>query len=169
MAHLRPALPTDAGATGEILYRFQQNSDWMPKLYSEVETIAFCGTMIDRGWVTVAEADGRIVGFMARDGEEICALYLVREVSGQGIGTELLNHAKSLSPRLTLRAVQGNSSAVRFYRREGFVETSRGDGTDNDENLPDIAFLWTAKAQAKAPADTHDIHGIAKPARESKL
>lgn len=123
----------------------------MPKLYSEVETIAFCGAMIDRGWVTVAEAEGRIIGFLARDGEEICALYLSREVSGQGVGTRLLDHAKSCSRRLSLRALQANASALRFYRREGFVEVGRGDGTGNDEGLPDVAFLWSSETGTARP------------------
>lgn len=122
----------------------------MPKLYTEVENIAFCGAMIDRGWVTVAEEEGRIVGFLARDGEEICALYLLREVNGKGIGAALLDAAKAQCQRLTLKAFQDNTGARKFYKREGFVELRRGDGSDNEENLPDVEFLWTAKPERKS-------------------
>ena len=72
---LRPAVPLDAGAVGDILYRFQQDTEWMPKLYTWAEVISFCGLMIDRGWVTVAERDGSIAGFLAQDGQEVCSLY----------------------------------------------------------------------------------------------
>ena len=141
-ASLRPARSTDAGATGDILFRFQAETDWMPKLHSGAETIAFCGALIARGWVTVAEIDGQVIGFLARDDEEICALYLAPEATGQGAGKGLLDHAKTQRDRLFLATFEANTGARRFYEREGFCEAGRGDGTNNDEGLPDIAYLW---------------------------
>jgi GNAT superfamily N-acetyltransferase len=146
IADLRPAQPTDAGAMGDILWRFQDHADWLPDLYTGAETIGFCGEMIDRGWVTVALVAGRVEGFLARDGSEIRALYLSAKVDGQGIGRQLLGDAKARSKRLTLRAFAANAGACRFYRREGFVETGRGDGADNDANLPEVHFLWPKEA-----------------------
>lgn len=139
---LRAARSTDAGATGEILYRFQAETDWMPKLHSGAETIAFCGVLIGRGWVTVAEDAGRVIGFLARDQEEICALYLAPEATGQGAGKLLLDHAKGQRDRLFLATFLNNSGARRFYEREGFLEAGRGDGSGNEEGLPDITYLW---------------------------
>lgn len=143
MNDLRPARTTDAGAMGDILYRFQQETEWMPKLYTGAEMIAFAGAMIDRGWVTVAEVDGRVKGFIARDGEEVCALYVLPEVNQRGIGRRLLGHAKQSAERLWLKAFEANEWVHRFYARQGFVEQGRGDGSDNDENLPDITYVWT--------------------------
>ncbi|MFC3117588.1 hypothetical protein ACFOHS_01945 [Jhaorihella thermophila] len=60
---LRPARPTDAGRIGEILHRFQEATDWMPPQLSGVEYIAYCGAMIDRGWVTVAGRTGASLAF----------------------------------------------------------------------------------------------------------
>lgn len=145
MVHLRPARSTDAGSLGDILYGFQRDTEWMPDLYTAAETIAFCGAMIDRGWVTVAETDGQIAGFLARDGEEIVSLYLSPEVGRRGVGRVLLNNAKSEVDRLTLRTFQANEVAQKFYMRQGFVEVSRGDGRDNEEQLPDITYVWTAE------------------------
>ena len=54
---LRPARSTDAGALGDILYRFQQDTEGMPELYTGAEFIAFAGAMIDWEWVTVAEVE----------------------------------------------------------------------------------------------------------------
>ncbi|WP_264212684.1 GNAT family N-acetyltransferase [Leisingera thetidis] len=147
---LRPAAPLDAGAAGDILYRFQQDTKWMPKLYTSAEAISFCGMMIDRGWVTVAVRDGRVQGFLARDGAEVCSLYLAPGACGQGAGKALLDAAKSASPRLTLRTFSANIRAQKFYRREGFAETGRGDGADNEEGLPDIAYEWRAAREAAA-------------------
>lgn len=142
---LRPARSTDAGKTGDILHRFQEETPWMPKLHTGAETIAFCGSMIDRGWVTVAEEDGRICGFIARDGTEICSLYVAPEAQGRGVGKALLEDAKASRTPLTLWAFQANEGAQRFYLREGFAETDRSDGARNEEGLPDIAYTWRAK------------------------
>ncbi|UWQ73892.1 GNAT family N-acetyltransferase [Leisingera sp. M658] len=147
---LRPANPLDAGTAGAILYRFQQGTEWMPELYTWAEAIAFCGVMIDRGWVTVAVRGGRVQGFLARDGAEVCALYLAPGACGQGAGKALLDAAKAAMPRLTLRTFAANEMAQRFYRREGFAETGRGDGTDNEEGLPDIAYEWRSHLEAAA-------------------
>ena len=140
---LRKAQPTDAGRIGDILHGFTRDNDWMPELHSAAETIGFCGTMIDRNWVTVAELDGQVEGFLARDRAQIHSLYLSRGLRGQGIGTRLLSQAKAQSDRLELYVFQANPGAARFYLREGFVEVARSDGSGNDENLPDIKFTWS--------------------------
>ena len=148
MVELRPADPLDAGATGDILWRFQNKTGWMPNLYSKAETVAFCGTMIDRNWVTVAVLGGVVTGFLARDRGFIHSLFVASEETGKGVGTALLNDAKGRSDVLDLKTFVANEGAQRFYLREGFVENGRGDGSDNDENLPDIAYRWR-KARAE--------------------
>ena len=115
----------------------------MPELYTGAEFIAFAGAMIDWEWVTVAEVDGRVQGFIARDGEEICALYVSERANGRGVGRVLLGDAKRRSDRLRLRVLEANEWAQRFYQRQGFVESGRGDGAENDENMPDIVYVWT--------------------------
>ena len=44
--------------------------------------------------------------------------------------------------RLTLYAFEVNRNAQRFYEKHGFRETGRGH--ENEENLPDIRYEWTA-------------------------
>jgi GNAT superfamily N-acetyltransferase len=148
-AFLRAAQPTDAGATGDILWRYLSDTSWMPQLYTAAETIGFCGLMIDRGWVTVAMVNNRVEGFIARDETEIHALYLNPKVVGKGIGKQLLCDAKERSETLELWTFQAATGAQRFYLHQGFVETKRTDGARNDENLPDIRYLWTRKALVK--------------------
>ncbi len=139
---LRPARSTDAGTVGQILHDFSREHDWMPRLYSGAETIAFCGKMIDRGWVTVAEHKGAVIGFLSLTEDEVQSLYVARNMRGQGVGRLLLDHAKAQRDGLSLYAFQANHAAQRFYERNGFVEAARGDGSENDENLPDIRYLW---------------------------
>ena len=142
-ATLRPARSTDAGKTGAILWAFGSDTPWMPVLHTGAEAASFCGTMAERGWMTVAEQEGRVVGFLARHDEEINALYVAAGHRGEGIGQQLLDHAKTLSDRLCLWTFVANAGAQRFYLREGFTETTRTDGAGNEENLPDIAYMWT--------------------------
>ena len=118
----------------------------MPELYTLVECIRYCEVMIDRGWVSVAQAGADIGGFIARDDAEICALYVAQWANGKGMGKLLLDEVKSQRPNLWLRCVKKNRGARRFYRREGFVETARSDGSDTDANLPDITFEWKREA-----------------------
>ena len=139
---IRPARTSDVQATGEIVYQFQQETSWMPKLYTREEVIGFCSIMIDRGWVTVAQNQGQVVGFLARDQEEVCSLYLLSERRGNGYGRALLASAKASSPRLLLRTFVANEAARRFYHRQGFIEIGRGDGSTNEESLPDIYLQW---------------------------
>ncbi|MCG6558862.1 GNAT family N-acetyltransferase [Ruegeria sp. 1NDH52C] len=141
-AVLRPARPGDAEATGDILYRFAQDTPWMPKLYERAETVGFCGIMIGRGWVSVAVLGGQVAGFIARDGQEICSLYLAKAAQGQGLGAALLGNAMERSDRLELWTFQQNTRAQRFYARHGFVEAARTDGAGNEERLPDIRYEW---------------------------
>lgn len=142
---LRPARSTDAGVTGTILHSFALENEWMPELHSCAETIDFCGRMIDQDWVTVAETKSGVVGFLALNGAEIHSLYLAETARGQGIGRQLLDHAKSKHTQLSLYAFQANDPARRFYERNGFAEVARSDGAENDENLPDIKFVWRSK------------------------
>ena len=139
---LRPARPIDAGAMGDILYDFQAEMYDGARAWSGAETIAYCGEMIERGWVTVAEEAGRVLGFLARDGEEVCALYVVRGARGGGVGQILLDAAKGARDRLWLQVLERNRGARRFYRRNGFHEIARSDGAANDEKLPDITLAW---------------------------
>lgn len=138
---LRSARSTDAGKVAAILSEFIDTADWMPRIHTRAEDVSFCAAMIDRGWVTVAEADG-VSGFLAQEGDEVNCLYVANNAQGQGIGKALLDHAKAQSDKLELWTFQANEGARRFYAREGFVETEMTDGQRNDEKLPDVNLVW---------------------------
>lgn len=139
---IRAARSTDAGTTGAILSAFIDGTDWMPRLHTRAEDIAFAGHMIARGWVSVAETEGAVKGFIARDGEEVNALYVAPAAQGQGIGTALLREAQTHADHLILWTFQANAGAQRFYARHGFTEAERTDGNRNDEKLPDVRMVW---------------------------
>lgn len=146
MTVLRAAKSTDAGGVGGILSEFAATTDWMPRLHTGAEDIAHAGEMIARDWVTVADRDNRVVGFIACDGAEIAALYVAQRQRGQGIGAELLSGVCATHPKLSLWTFQANVRVIEFYLRHGFVEGIRTDGATTDEKLPDVRMEWQREA-----------------------
>ncbi|WP_353471503.1 GNAT family N-acetyltransferase [Salipiger sp. H15] len=145
--HLRPARPTDAGSLGAMITAAVEAHDWKPLLHSGAEDIAHAGTMIERGWVTVAEdRAGTLLGFLAREGSYVHALFVAQAVQGRGIGHALLEDAKRAARRLELWTFLANARAQRFYERAGFAISRRGDGSANAEGLPDLFYVWEAPA-----------------------
>ena len=147
MIRLRSARSTDAGAVGAILSEFIDTTDWMPRIHTRAEDLAHAGAMIERGWVTVAEIDGQVVGFAAREGNDLDALYIRADARGAGIGTRFIQNFKSTMAVIKLWTFEANEGAQRFYRRHGFAEVARTDGARNDERLPDIQFVWRREDQ----------------------
>ncbi|MFK7876636.1 MAG: N-acetyltransferase family protein [Paracoccaceae bacterium] len=142
---LRAAYVGDAGAVGAILSSFIDTTPWMPRIHSRAEDISFAGMMIDKGWVTVALQDDTCIGFAAREGTQVHALYVAAQQQRSGAGTALLNDMKYFSPQLDLWTFQDNLPAQAFYLKHGFAEITRTDGARNDEHLPDIRYVWDRK------------------------
>lgn len=90
------------------------------------------------------EADRQIDGFIGLTENHIEGIFVAKAARSRGIGKALLNHAKSLKPRLTLSVYQKNERAIAFYQREQFVVQS--EGIDEDTNEADIQMLWTRQA-----------------------
>lgn len=97
--------------------------------------------------VTVAEMDGQIVGLMALKKIEgigwIDQLYLHPQVTGQGLGGQMVDLAKrTLGSPIRLYTFQPNSGARRFYEHHGFKAIEFGDGSGNEEKCPDVLYEW---------------------------
>jgi hypothetical protein len=84
--------------------------------------------VLPRQQVTVAEAGGNTVGFIAVSGEWVEQLYLDPTWTGQGIGSLLLMEATATLPVVKLHCFQSNAGARRFYERHGFSAGAFGDG-----------------------------------------
>ncbi|MDF1585753.1 GNAT family N-acetyltransferase [Marinimicrococcus flavescens] len=73
----------------------------------------------------VAEVEGRIEGFIGLLDDFVGGLFVDPRRHGQGIGRSLLQHAATRHGRLTVSVYEANTEALAFYRRCGFLETSR--------------------------------------------
>lgn len=137
---IRRATDVDAQALTRVLGDWVRETGWMPVLHSRDEDMGFL-----RHQIACAEVwcvDG--AGFIARQGEEVPALYLAPDARGQGLGAALLTRAKQGRTRLQLWTFQKNVGALRFYARKGFAEIDRTNGAENDEKLPDVRLEWRA-------------------------
>lgn len=91
--------------------------------------------------VDVAVRGSEIVGFLASNRESIGQLYVRVGCHRQGIGTLLLDLAKSRSDgSLWLYTFARNAVARQFYERHRFVDI--GHGFENMWNLEDVRYLW---------------------------
>ena len=156
---LRPAQPTDAGSVGAILSAFVDATPWMPRIHTRAEDIAHAGLLIAHGWVTVAEDETGVLGFIARDGATIHARYVSRAARGQGVGLLLLEAAQEAGDRLELWTFEANAGANRFYERAGFTLAERTDGSGNDEGLPDRRYVWV-RDQKSCKTFGNSLQGI---------
>jgi GNAT superfamily N-acetyltransferase len=148
---LRPARTADASAIASILSGWIDETEWMPRIHTHGEDCGFGDFLIDRTNVTVACGPwGDVVGFLARRGGEIDALYVAMDARGQGVGRALLGAAKEAIPNLTIWTFQANVSARQFYSAAGFSAVEWTDGSDNDEGLPDVRMVWRAEGTAEA-------------------
>jgi GNAT superfamily N-acetyltransferase len=91
-------------------------------------------------WVALIRDE--IVGYLLIDGENLDHLYVRPSRQRCGVGSALLNHARSLSPqRLELWTFQRNANARAFYEAHGFRAVDFTDGR-NEENEPDVKYVW---------------------------
>jgi GNAT superfamily N-acetyltransferase len=114
---------------------------WMPRIHTRDEDRAFVAGLARTRHFRVAR-DGATLGFLARSGAEIEALYVAGCARRRGVGTALVAEAVAEEPMLHLWTFQANQMARAFYAARGFVETDLTDGSRNDERLPDVRMEW---------------------------
>jgi len=139
---IRRATADDAQAIGLIHTRAKDAMTYLPRIPDDVRP-RLGGWFLEKSAIWVAEEDGVVVGYMGLRGDELSHLYVAPEMQNRGLGTTLLEHAKSLrSERLELWVFQQNEGARRFYERHGFRLVRLTDGQDNIERTPDALYEW---------------------------
>jgi putative acetyltransferase len=88
----------------------------------------------------VFQEDGQVAGFISLVRERVCALFVAPEMQGRGIGRALIEHAKTLNARLSLKVYRENESAFRFYKKCGFV--AAGEEVDEYTDHMQILMEW---------------------------
>jgi GNAT superfamily N-acetyltransferase len=141
---IRRAAPQDADQIGETFSRSIGMLTFLPPLHTNEEHRRFMTELVPvdhEMWV--AEEDGRVVGLAAVGAETLGHLYVHPDYQSRGIGSQLLEKTKALRPGgFTLWTFPQNERACRFYERHGLDVSARGDGSGNEEGMPDVQYEW---------------------------
>jgi putative acetyltransferase len=93
--------------------------------------------------ITVAEADGELVGFVTVDPQTfyLDQIVVAPEAWGADVAPALIAEAKRISPRgLDLQVNADNSRAIRFYAKHGFA--AAGDDVNPISGAPIRKMSW---------------------------
>jgi ribosomal protein S18 acetylase RimI-like enzyme len=143
--HYRLAQPADAPAVADMYLEARKTLMKYSPLAHDDEDVGrwVRDVLLPEHEVWVAEGAGQIVGMMATAPGWIEQMMCKPGHTNQGIGTALLNIAKEREPeQLDLYTFQPNAGARRFYERHGFTAVEFGDGSDNEEGVPDVLYRW---------------------------
>ncbi|QTF91654.1 GNAT family N-acetyltransferase [Halomonas sp. BM-2019] len=119
---IRPATPEEIPLLVDIWLRAaRQAHDFIPVAFWEAHSDAMARDhLAGVEELLVLEEEGRVIGFSARNGEHLEALFIDPEAQSYGHGSRLMAHAMARHPHLTLCVYSHNVRAVSFYRRLGF-------------------------------------------------
>jgi putative acetyltransferase len=123
---LRRYTPADEAAAIELWRRtwqiayphinFDDRVDWWRQRWRE--------QLVPATTITVAEANGKMLGFVTVDPctFDIDQTVVAPEAWGLGVASALIDEAKRISPGgLDLHVNKDNARAIRFYEKHGFV------------------------------------------------
>ena len=151
---IRRSTPADGGAAAELYLRARRAGSAKgtipPLVHGEDGVRAWLGqVVIPRLECWLAEqVSGTLVGMLVLKADWIDQLYVDPDLTGAGIGSELIAVAKRERPNgLRLWTFVSNEGAQRFYLRHGFNEVERTDGRRNEEGAPGILYTWSPASE----------------------
>ncbi|WP_278362594.1 N-acetyltransferase [Stutzerimonas kunmingensis] len=90
--------------------------------------------------IWVDEREGEVLGFVALVGDVVAAIFVAPSAQGGGIGSALIEQAKTVCERLELTVYSANAASIAFYRRHGFAAIS--EQPDPHTGHPELAMAW---------------------------
>lgn len=144
--NLRCAIPSDIKAVARLHRMVRiRTMPYLPILHTPEEHLAyFRDRVFPSSEIWLAEEAGQLLGFAAASGMWLDHLYVDPDWHGQGIGSALLFIIKKGRRQLDVGTFQQNFIARSFYEKRGFVPVRFTDGSENEEQLPDVHYRWTA-------------------------
>jgi GNAT superfamily N-acetyltransferase len=140
---IRRGRPGDVEAIVAVFERSFATLDFLPILHTHDENLAFLRLVVAEQDVFVAEREGRVLGFLALDGDLGTFFYVDPDKQGAGIGSALWEAATHARPGgFHFWVFQENERARRFYEAQGAVPVEFTDGSGNEERTPDVRYDW---------------------------
>lgn len=136
---IRHATRADTPALGQIVWEWEQRTEWMHSANDAAEIGRFIDTAFDERIILVA--GDPVIGYLAFDPERQRIGGLYASIHGQGIGKALMDKIKEDRDYLWLNTHEPNLAAQKFYKREGFVELSN-EGAEPTNDVPELRMEW---------------------------
>ena len=138
---IRRATIHDALACASIVDEWVEKTAEMPRLYDRDQLFSMIRSAIPTREVWVIGEP--IEGYISYNPDllQISALYV--KFTGEGRGKILLDQVKHQRKYLQLWSHEFNTSAHKFYKREGFEAIDRKD--HGSDGIPELKFKWTEK------------------------
>ena len=112
----------DVGTVARMMRSTYDLMDYIPRLHTPEEDLAYIGGLFGEREIWVAENDAGVVGFAILSADELMQMHVDPDEQNAGIGSALLARAKERRPAgFTLWTFQKNVGARRFYERHGFA------------------------------------------------
>ena len=136
---IRRATIHDALACALIVDEWVEKTAEMPRLYDRDQLFSMIRSAIPTREVWVIGEP--IEGYISYNPDllQISALYV--KFTGEGLGKILLDQVKHQRKYLQLWSHEFNTSAHKFYKREGFEAIDRKD--HGSDGIPELKFEWT--------------------------
>jgi GNAT superfamily N-acetyltransferase len=135
---IRRAGAADVEAVVAIFEPSFATLDFLPRLHSHTENLEFFRRC-------VAEHEAYLLdrGFAILAGDTLTHLYVHPDAIGTGIGHALFAHVQARRPHgFGFWVFQQNERARQFYEAHGAVPVELGDGSANEEGVPDVRYEW---------------------------
>jgi L-amino acid N-acyltransferase YncA len=165
---IRRARPDESDAAAQLMWAVREQSlalgtipqgihplDDMQRWMRDV-VFATCDV-----WVA-EDTGGRLVALLVlRQPDWLEHLYIDESATGRGLGARMVDVARAelTGGQIQLWTFQSNAGARRFYERHGFVAVQTTDG-DNEEQAPDVRYLWRRDAVVFRPAEAADVAAV---------
>jgi GNAT superfamily N-acetyltransferase len=123
--------------------------DFLPRLHTHEEHLGYFRR-------SIAEGEAYMCGdaFALVNGNTLSHLYVHPRAIGTGLGHALFEHVKVVRPDgFDFWVFQANERARAFYEAHGATPVECGDGSGNEEGVPDVRYEWRPSARAdRAPS-----------------
>lgn len=144
---LRRGEPEDATPIARIMRSTYDRMEYIPRLHTHEEDLAYIGGLFGEREIWVAENDDGVIGFAILSADELMQMHVTPGEQNAGIGSSLLARAKERRPAgFSLWTFQKNVGARRFYERHGLEVVRLTDGAGNEEREPDVQYAWRPSA-----------------------
>ncbi|MDN5105365.1 N-acetyltransferase [Aliarcobacter butzleri] len=113
--------------------------NFIPKEYWE-EQYDNVKELLPNSEIYVYEENEKIVAFVGLIENYIAGIFVSFSFQSKGIGKKLLDYIKEFKKELSLNVYVKNTSAIKFYQREGFIINSQS--IDEETKEQQIFMIW---------------------------